>query len=213
MKRLFLVVALALVLVAPSLAQATNLVANGDFAGGPTIVDSFTTLFPGSTAIPDWTVGPTGSIDYITGYWQAPPGGGAGVSLDMDGNSPGSITTTNSFATSLGVTYDVTFYLAGNPDGPPTTKDLQVTVGGTVQDFTFDTTGDSRTNMGWTQESFSFIGTGSPMSLTFASLDTNTPYGPAVGDVSITAVPEPSILLFLGAGLIGLTAFRRRFKK
>jgi hypothetical protein len=50
--------------------------------------------------------------------------------------------------------------------------------------------------------------------LSFTSLDVATPYGPVIGDVSISAVPEPAtwammVLGFLG---VGFMAYRRKSK-
>src|ERR1700736_3616949 len=74
---------------------------NGGFEAGNYTgnLSTFQTLGNGSTAITGWTVGGN-SIDWIAGYWQ--PNSGA-MSIDLDGNAPGSISQT--FDTTAGQQY------------------------------------------------------------------------------------------------------------
>lgn len=146
------------------------------------------------------------TIDYIGNYWQAADGS---RSIDLAGNGPGSIS--QSFATVLGQTYTVSFYMAGNPDGGTTLKALAASAGSVVEQvFTFSTVGNTKASMGWTRQSFNFVAGGATTTLTFAS-DIDGPYGPALDRVS---VPEPGTLILLGAGLLGLVGLgRKRLKK
>ena len=100
--------------------------------------------------------------------------------------------------------------MAGNPDGGAATKTVEVTVGGVDQVFTFTTTGHNTGNMGYTYETLDFSTPGAT-ALTFKSLDGSGPYGAAIGDISIAAVPEPASLglLLAGLGMFGVMSSRR----
>lgn len=183
-------------------------IVDGNFSGA---AGSFQTVGTGATfgANNAWTV-VSGSVDWIGNYWTSPsPGGG---SVDLDGNSVGSISQTL-FGLAAG-TYKISFALSGNPDGPPPTKALEVSVtGSAAQDYTYPVVGD-KANMNYAINSYVFTWGGGNATLTFASLNapSDNPYGPVIGDVSISAVPEPAtwammILGFLGLGFV---AYRRR---
>ena len=71
---------------------------------------------PGETS--PWTVG-SGSVDVIDGYWMSYAGN---QSIDLSGDSNGSIY--QDLTTTIGTTYNVSYYLAGNPDDTQTIKTL-----------------------------------------------------------------------------------------
>lgn len=196
---------------------AVNLIQNGGFEdglyvdGGP----GFETLPAGNPSITSWTIGGN-SIDWIGTYWQ--PGDGV-HSIDLSGNALGSVS--QSFAAVVGQQYTVSFLLAGNPDGPPTTKDVNVNVNGSNQDFFFPLASATHANMNWTPVSFNFIANSSTEILTFSSVtcggdvDNRCAFGPALDAVSVTsAVPELStwgMMLFGFAG-VGFVAYLRSRK-
>jgi choice-of-anchor C domain-containing protein len=156
---------------------------NGSFENNGTYVDGgggFEQLNAPDSSISGWTVD-SGSVDWIGTYWPAQDGS---MSIDMSGADAGAISQT--FATTIGNTYTVSFFLAGNPAGPPTVKTLDVSAtGGTVDHFTFDTTASTLTNMNWAAESYSFFATTGSTTLSFVST-TATAFGPAIDNVVVS---------------------------
>jgi len=95
---------------------------------------AFSTFTTGQSIGP-WTV-TAGSVDLIgPGFWAAADGD---QSLDLDGTSAGTVSQT--FATTPGTTYTVSYALAGNPARRPGPEDRQGprSTARTPQDFSFD---------------------------------------------------------------------------
>lgn len=178
---------LPLLLLTGNNAVAANLIQNGSFEIGPN-PGSFLTLGNGSTAIDNWVV-TEDNIDYVGTFWQSSDGN---RSLDLGGFQAGAIAQT--FNTTVGQNYLVTFDLAGNTEGSPTIKTMRVEAAGQFADFTFDVTGKDGSNMGWTPQSWEFTATDAQTTLEFKGLD-DTNAGPALDNVAVTAedtvVPEP----------------------
>src|SRR5262245_39727032 len=169
---------------------------NGSFEIGPAdfnVCNQYIGLPSGSTVIPGWTVS-AGNIDWITPCnWNSSNGT---HSLDLIGGTAvgtpiGGIQQT--FDTIAGVTYQVSFDLAGNPSAafPPAIKPLSVTVAGTTHNYTFDTTGKSYLAMGWVTHTFTFVATGLSETINFVS-NVGIPSfaGAALDNVSVIPIPS-----------------------
>ena len=177
---------------------SAQVIANGSFEQGTNPADSVLVNLGDSTTITGWTCTVT-DVDYVGTHWVAANGS---RSVDLSGHSAGALSQTIS-GFQLGATYRLSFSLAGNPEGSPTVKNLQVSIGATSQNFTFDTTGRSDANMGWTVKTVDFLATAPNLTLTFTSMN-NTFFGPAIDAVSLAfLVPEPTSLSLLALGVLG----------
>lgn len=207
----------------PTTGFAINLLVNGSFETGPNIGGGFLNLFGGSTVITGWTVGGL-AVDYCSsGTWNISHGV---RNIDLDGSvgnpyPTGSIFQT--FATTIGQSYLVTFDLSGNPAGGPLVKQVQVSAGATSQVFSHNIGAIVPANLPlsitYQQQQFTFTAIANTSTLTFTSLTPQsgiTGYGAVIDNVfvssstSSSSVPDggaPAALLALGLGALG---FARR---
>lgn len=181
---------------APVGAQSpTSLIRNGSFEEGPR-VGAFLNLAGGSTALSGWVVTGEG-IDLVgAGYWLSADGTYA---IDLDGSARSRTTPpyvrggiAQTFTTTPGRRYQLTFALAGNPNRPPARKPLRVTAAGQSVEFTFDATGRTGRNMGWVTQTWTFSASADSTTLEFTSLTTSpeTGFGAAIDLVVVIPLDD-----------------------
>jgi choice-of-anchor C domain-containing protein len=210
----------ALVIGFAGMAGATNLIVNGSFENGNYYTPQWQRLFAGSTDLSNWTIGGVG-VDWhvatdnpalnpaLTGHEFGPAQDGSLViDFHLDGDFNGTISQT--FATSAGTTYQVSFYLAG-VDWFSNPRDIQVDVNGDTK--IFSQAASDPLNLVWGIKEFQFNATGSTATLTFSCTDVDGYWGPLLDNVSVEVVPAPATMLLFGTGLAGLIASRLRRKK
>ena len=171
----------ALLAAGPVRAQ---LLVNGNFEQGPPISpeNAILAVAPGNPALTGWTV-VNGAINIITDNYWVPLSGQRSVVL----SSTGAGAIEQSFATSTGVSYRLTFWLTGEPFSSPTLKHLRVTAGPATQDFTYDVSEAWHWDMHWSQHTLDFTANASSTTLRFASLDASA-WGPAVDSAKVELV-------------------------
>ncbi|MFJ8329911.1 choice-of-anchor C family protein [Streptomyces sp. NPDC094437] len=179
------VIAASSVLLASAAVTASALSASrfddGSFENPKAPANSFTELSAGQLIGP-WQV-ISGTVDLIgAGFWQAAEGD---QSVDLNGAGPGAVSQT--FTTVPGATYTVSYALSGNPAGPTSViKTGTASVDGqNFQDFSFNNTGTSFTNMKYVKRQFTFEATNSTTTLAFTSTTATGPYGPVLDDVRV----------------------------
>jgi choice-of-anchor C domain-containing protein len=158
-------------------------------AGGPVLREGFETpivqgnyvRLPVGTQIGQFTV-TRGNVDLVTSsLWQVIEGR---QNLDLAGDQQGAVART--FGTVPLITYRVTYALAGNPNSIPVVKTGEVSANGqVVQQFSFDTTGTTFTDMGFVYRTFYILTTSLSVTLEFASTTVPAPYGPVIDDVRV----------------------------
>jgi choice-of-anchor C domain-containing protein len=174
-----------------------NLLLNGSFEDGPSLGTApFIDLPAGATAIVGWTVGGF-HIDYAgPGTWTISDGV---RSVDLDGSAglPVNGAIAQTFVTTPGQHYRVTFDLSGNSAGLPLLKQVEVTAGAESQVFTYDIGAVVPPviplTLTYIPQTLHFTATGSSTTLVFTSLTFqmgDSGFGPIIDNVeAVEEVP------------------------
>lgn len=193
MNRLCLLLAVLMIFLAARSSNA-GLIGNSGFETPLAPPNSFVTLFAvDSTSMAPWVV-QAGSVDVVnTGFYPAFEGQ---QSLDLNGFSPGTIVQT--FATTPGTSYTLTFEYGNNPGTATATAAVSVLDGASVTLLSQNIThsGSTFTDISYTSFSESFVADTTVTTLQFAGTNSGVA-GIALDAVSVnpTAVPEPSSLV------------------
>jgi hypothetical protein len=220
------VAALALaVLIGPVSVAKANLIVNGSFesaAAGLADGPGRQSYVVGThdTAISGWTLVGAGDV-----YLHESPDIGNAIGstfnfaqsgnkyLDLSGGIGGGTsgnhaTVYQEFGTTPGTMYELSFYV-GAAFSPLATINVQVDGAAPILNQTL-TAAPPSTNIDWTQHSLLFEADSNTTRLSLkdlSSFDDNVSF---VDNVSVSAVPEPSSLLMLGIGVVGLLMLRRK---
>jgi choice-of-anchor C domain-containing protein len=166
--------------------QGDNLLTHGNFEV-PHAGARFVTYSAGET-FGGWTV-KSGSVDHIGGYWQAARDR---QSVDLNGGPDHAGSVSQDISTIPGRSYKLRFAMAGNPELIPNigcfpgVKKMAINWSGEkIATVSFDSSGHSRTNMGWIYHGYLVTADSAVTRLKFRSLTLTGACGPALDDVSV----------------------------
>jgi choice-of-anchor C domain-containing protein len=149
-----------------------------------------------------WTV-VSGSVDVINSYWPAVEGK---QSLDLAGSTNNGGAIAQTFATTVGQTYLLTFEYANNTDVPFATANVLVFSNPTAPLLNDNISHSGSSNaslaaMNYTAFSATFTADAASTTLQFTSTSPFLNNGIALDDVAVTQVtPAPPTVALLGAG-------------
>jgi len=180
----WLLVVVSGLLAVPRSASAA-LLGNPGFETPATAPGASDTFSAGSTAMAPWVI-VSGSVDVVnTGYWPSFAGQN---SIDLAGVSPGTISQT--FATTAGTQYELSFRYANNGDvlNAGLVAKASVTVSGSASllSNTITHTGSTLANMNYTQFTQAFTADASSATLRFTDTTGNNVAGTVLDEMSVT---------------------------
>jgi choice-of-anchor C domain-containing protein len=208
----------AVALAATALAgtvQAANLLTNGSFDSTPCGAGYCNYAAGGEPAGFGWSV-TTNNVDIVPGpgAWGTPEDGPQMLDLVGYGSTGG---IAQSFATTSGATYNLSFYYANNPyPSGPDSADVTVTGAGSLLSSSVTHTTSTPSDLDWIHFTGSFTADSSLTTLAFNETAGGGNAGVFLDNVSVTGgsitrgVPEPATWAMMLIGFGGLGALMRR---
>ncbi|MEZ6073565.1 MAG: DUF642 domain-containing protein [Pirellulales bacterium] len=206
MRSMAILLAGSICVTLPSQVAEAEQIVNGGFelpVGG-----GVQTFYAPSSGIPGWTV-TGGNVDLVNTTFF--PSFAGSQSLDLTGDAFGTIE--QSFSTTPGVRYNLSFMYADNPFSA-TTEYARVDVEGnnTLLSQIIYHGGSTPSQMNYLAYSGLFTADSSTATLRFREILGDSLGGILLDDVSVAAVPEPSMFVLLLVAVVGRLAMHRYAK-